>query len=233
MRIKKSLTQFIKSFVAVGLLTLLITTGMSTPVLAACNGGNFGVGSEIVPHWYKYLDSEDVGGKCRPKFDDKLSVTATKIGIAVVEIMMRLVGFIAVGYLIWGGIQYITSQGEPDGLKSAKDTITNALVGLVISIMAIGIVQFIGGAFRTAGTQSSLPKTALTSNFVSIVNTVGGIAILLSVAFVAFGGFKYATSAGDANGLQKAKNTILYALIGLAVSLSAYAIMNLVVGRLS
>ncbi len=232
MKIYDKIHTLTKSLLASCLLALLIAASISTPVFAACKGGSFGVGSNIVPNWYKYLDSEDIDGKCRPKFDDKLSSTATKIGIAVVEILMRVVGFIAIGFLIWGGIQYITSQGEPDGLKSARDTITNALVGLVISIFAIGIVQFAGGAFRTAGSQSSLPRAALTSNFLPIINAVGGVAILLSIAFVAFGGFKYATSAGDASGLQKAKNTILYALVGLAVSLSSYAIINFVIGRL-
>lgn len=55
----------------------------------------------------------------------------------------------------------------------------------------------------------------------------------LSVLFVIIGGLKYVTSGGDPAQVGSAKNTILYALIGIVVSLSAMAIVQLVVGEIS
>lgn len=52
-------------------------------------------------------------------------------------------GVAAVVFIIIGGFQYITSAGRPDGLKRAKNTITYALAGLVISISAFTILIFI------------------------------------------------------------------------------------------
>lgn len=68
------------------------------------------------------------------------------IGMALLELLLRMSGLVAVGFMIWGSIQYITSQGEPEGLKHAKDTLTNAIVGFVIVTLSVVIVQFIGGA---------------------------------------------------------------------------------------
>ena len=48
-----------------------------------------------------------------------------------------------------------------------------------------------------------------------------------------WGGIKYATSAGDSNKVTAAKNTILYAVIGLAVAVLAFAIVNFVVSHLT
>jgi hypothetical protein len=58
------------------------------------------------------------------------------------------------------------------------------------------------------------------------------VAALLSVVFVAIGGFKYTVSAGDSQSTQSAKNTILYAVIGLAVSILAFVIVQFVVSQL-
>ena len=52
---------------------------------------------------------------------------------------------------------------------------------------------------------------------------------ILSVIMLIFGGIKYATSGGDANKVTSAKNTIMYAIIGLVVAFFAWAIVNWVI----
>ena len=47
-----------------------------------------------------------------------------------------------------------------------------------------------------------------------------------------WGGIKYTTSAGDTNKVTSAKNTIIYAVIGLIISIMAYAIVNFVIGQI-
>lgn len=51
----------------------------------------------------------------------------------------------------------------------------------------------------------------------------------LSVVMIIFGGFKYVTSRGESADVTSAKNTILYAVVGLIVALLAYAIVSFVV----
>ena len=64
---------------------------------------------------------------------------------------------------------------------------------------------------------------------VQILIIVVGIA---SVIVIMVGGFKYVISNGDSNNINSAKNTILYALIGLGVSIMAQAIVIFVLNRL-
>lgn len=54
-----------------------------------------------------------------------------------------------------------------------------------------------------------------------LLYAVGVIAVIMII----WGGIKYATSAGDSNKVTSAKNTILYAVIGLIVAIFAFAIV--------
>lgn len=107
--------------------------------------------------WYKYLDGEEVSysdgagtvKRCHVKAATKggetdILKTVSLVAIAIIELLTRLSALIAAGFIIYGSIQYITSQGEPEGIGNAKTTIANAIVGLIIVILAIGIVQFVG-----------------------------------------------------------------------------------------
>jgi hypothetical protein len=67
--------------------------------------------------------------------------------LAVVDDLLRIGGLVAVGFIIYGAIQYVTSQGSPDQTSHAQRTIINAVVGLVISIIAVTVVSFIGNTF--------------------------------------------------------------------------------------
>lgn len=61
----------------------------------------------------------------------------------VINVMLAAVGVIAVIMIIVGGIRYALSGGDESGVKSAKGTITYAVVGLVVAILAFAIVNFV------------------------------------------------------------------------------------------
>ena len=59
-----------------------------------------------------------------------------------------IIGIVAVIIIIYAGIQYITSEGEPDRAKKAQATITYAVIGLIVATLAAAIVQWVLGAFK-------------------------------------------------------------------------------------
>ncbi len=61
-----------------------------------------------------------------------------------------------------------------------------------------------------------------------IINVALGILGLVAVVMIILGGLSYTTSAGDATKVKKAKDTIMYGVIGLVVALLAFAIVNFV-----
>jgi hypothetical protein len=66
-----------------------------------------------------------------------------------------------------------------------------------------------------------------------VVNTLLIIVGAVAVIMLIWGGFKYITSAGDASAVSSAKNTILYAVIGIIVAVLAYAIVNWVISTVT
>ena len=97
------------------------------------------------PAWYKYIDLVYNDATKRCEVPDNFGVADFPlIGLALVDIAFRVAALVAVAYVIWGGIQFVTAQGEPDRTKKARQTVINALIGLVISLLAAGMVAFIG-----------------------------------------------------------------------------------------
>ena len=54
----------------------------------------------------------------------------------------------------------------------------------------------------------------------------------LSLLFITVAGFRYVISHGDPRVIEQSKNTILYAIIGLIISISAFTLINFVIGNL-
>ena len=60
-----------------------------------------------------------------------------------INLFLYIIGVISVIMLIYGGFQYITSAGNAEKVKNAKNTILYAIVGLLIAIFAYAIISFV------------------------------------------------------------------------------------------
>jgi len=149
----------VRRFLIVLVLSASLLTGLfiAQPKIAlaavdpACDGSAGFLG---FPTWYKYLNvvPELDGSSCsvvgppgtsiyNPEVDWQKA--SGYVALAVVEILLRIAALVAVGYVMYGGFRYITSQGDPEGAKTARQTIINGLIGLVIGLVATGAVAFI------------------------------------------------------------------------------------------
>lgn len=70
----------------------------------------------------------------------------------IVNVILIIVSIVAVLYLIWGGIQYITAGGDADRASKGRVTITNAIIGIIIILAAFLIYNATANA--TGGTIS-------------------------------------------------------------------------------
>lgn len=86
-----------------------------------------------------------------PKLWNKPEVTSINdvvdVLFNIIKIALYAAGILAVVFVIYGGIQYITSAGDSDKVKRAKDTVINSVIGIVIVIFAYSIVDFIARKF--------------------------------------------------------------------------------------
>jgi len=111
------------------------------------------VGILGIPPWYKNLAIRDGSGECTVASPGselnsstlELSDFIWRIVMNVIEIALYLVGYISVFFVLYGGFQFLTGGDNPSKVESAKKTILNAVIGLVISISAVVIVNVIFG----------------------------------------------------------------------------------------
>ena len=94
-----------------------------------------------------------------------------------------------------------------------------------------------GTGTSTADPGKYLPNTGkaddnLANSIINIINAVIGILGLVCVVVVIIGGVNYMTSSGDAGKVKKAKDTILYGIIGLVICVLAFAIVNFVIANI-
>lgn len=61
----------------------------------------------------------------------------------VTNVLLFLVGAVSVIMLVLGGFKYVASNGNADQIKSAKNTILYAVIGLVVAIIAYAVVDFV------------------------------------------------------------------------------------------
>ena len=71
-----------------------------------------------------------------------------------------------------------------------------------------------------------------TGAFKQITNTVLYIVGIIAVIMLIIGGIRYVVSGGDSKKVTDAKNTVLYAIIGLVICFFSYAIVNFVITSL-
>jgi hypothetical protein len=78
-----------------------------------------------------------------PDEEVDLPVYIWVIILNILSILYSLVGFLSVGFIIYGGYLYVLAQGEADKAAKGKKTITRAITGLVIVILASAITNTI------------------------------------------------------------------------------------------
>lgn len=121
-----------------------------------------------------------------------------------------------------------------------------ALLGLTVTPLATSVSAIdvfdeacpTGTAGGTGGAQSSklcgAAKTDDAPDIIkNVINTLLFVLGMIAVIMIVIGGIRYATSGGDSTQVQAAKNTILYAVVGVVVAIMSFAIVNFVLARLS
>jgi hypothetical protein len=104
-------------------------------LLAACTS------DPLVPDLYKGLRDSS----CAVQIT---SIDQIPIIIAnIIEILLSIIAALAVVFVIYAGIQYITSSGDPGKTASAKATLTNAAVGVILSSAAYLLVDYLSRQF--------------------------------------------------------------------------------------
>lgn len=135
--------------------------------------------------------------------------------------------------------------------KSLRKTAASLLAAITIMAVPVAVPAAVfaqdniqnclaGGTSLDVGTGAGCPTAdtkvgtdRINSIVKTIVNIFSAIVGIVSVIMIIFGGFKYITSGGDSGNVSAAKNTIIYAVIGLVVVALAQFIVQFVLNKVS
>ena len=78
----------------------------------------------------------------------------------LVGIMMGLVGAVGVGFFIFGAYLYLTASGAPHQMERGKSAMMTALAGIVLAMVAYGIVELVMNAVVSPAVDVELPSPA-------------------------------------------------------------------------
>ena len=156
---------------------------------------------------------------------------ATFIWAVVLNVLIDLfviAGMAAVGFLIYGGYLYLRSGGDPNFAAKGKKTLTAALVGLAISVLANVIMRIITAVLTAAGAGTENLNAQV--DIGAILGWVYAIMGIVAVIGIVFGAIVWTTSQGDPAKVKKGRDAVIYSIIGLFIVLMAVAITNLIAG---
>ncbi len=106
--------------------------------LGACGGSN-----NLVP--------DGSTGLCLPASQSNAATDANAFLISIINVMLSVAAIIAVMFIIIGGYRYITSAGNEETAEKGRNTLVNAIIGLVIIILAYVIVGVVNNSFADRG----------------------------------------------------------------------------------
>ena len=117
-------------------------------VVAGLLGGNVyaGLGGDV-------CTGAGLGDNCNGSIGNPGNTVSNLIG-QVVQIIFSIVGILAVLMMILGGINLMTSAGDPGKIKKGKDTIIWGIIGLCVTLFSYVIVNFVLTAIINAQANS-------------------------------------------------------------------------------
>ena len=75
----------------------------------------------------------------------------------LVAILLGLVGVVGVGYFIYGAYMYLTASGAPNQMERGKSAMMTALAGIVLALVAYGVVELVVNAVVDPAVTPDIP----------------------------------------------------------------------------
>ena len=135
----------------------------------------------------------------------------------------RIAVILVAGLILAGGSQLALSS---PAFAAQEDSNNNSIVQ--------GICSGVNLSFdEQENCDSEEADEKVSSTLATILNLFSIIAGIATVIMVIYAGFRYIVSGGDEKGVKSAKNTMLYAIVGIVLVLLAQVIVQFVFGRLT
>jgi len=145
--------------------------------------------------------------------------------------MQSIIAFLAVLFVIIGGVLYITAAGNAERITTAKICWTGALIGIAIAAAGPTFLKEIKGIALKDGNMPETLDEALTVKEI-VINTVNfllSIFGILSIIGLVISGVIYIVAFGNPEMKEKAKKGVVYSIAGITVAGAAVVLIRQIV----
>lgn len=156
-------------------------------------------------------------------YDNPLNVrTVTQLVSRLIEVAVWVMMPLAALAVIIAAFMYTMSAGNPENIKRANSALKWGLIGFFLVLGAQFVKDVVIGVAGQAASKNF-------ADFISsLVYTGGTILVALSVLMIMYSAFLFITGGSDPQKRVTARNVLVYALIGVALAVLAFAIPRLI-----
>ncbi len=158
MKLTKKLTSLLVglTFASVvgGTVVTVVNPSSATYAATTCTNAK---GFLTFPVWYRGLNPS--AGDCSIIDPNQLNTASNgannglsnfiwRVVLNILDMALQLVGYIAVGFILYGGFTMVISSGAPEVMAKGRKTVLDAIIGLIISIASVGIINLVMGIIK-------------------------------------------------------------------------------------
>jgi len=134
---------------------------------------------------------------------------------------------VSVIVLIVGGIMYMAARGDEERVNTAREVVSGSIIATVLTLLSGVLFTFLHKpTANIQGAATLSDATQVLQNIASILlGVVGGVCALMLI----YSGVQYMLAAGEQEKIDSAKKGLFFSVVGLAISLSAYGIIQWVI----
>ncbi len=170
-----------------------------------------------------YFPCVEVGAL--PGCGEATNVIADSLLPSVSLFLLRLVAGLSLLFLVWAGFQMVTSMGDDSKITQNKTAILFALGGLFMAIMSQALVSIVATYNYAIGNPNDFIVDGVLAYAVNILITLLNVTFVFVIIIL---GIRMVTSQGKTDDYNKARQGILWAIIGAIVVNLSHALVRVV-----
>lgn len=122
-------------------------------------------------------NTKQIFGEIKPPPGSEFAAGANPVGTLIstgIQLFMVVAGLVTLVYLLWGGLDWITSQGDKEKLIKARQKIQNAFIGMIVIIAALVVFNVLTGTILGGRIVQTTPGGGFQFNLPSVGGKPGG-----------------------------------------------------------
>lgn len=146
--------------------------------------------------------------------------------VKIIDFLIPLATIFAVFMLIWAGFQFATAQGDPTKITKAKQNFIWTVVGIAVIMASQAIVTYITDIMGGGSGQGS----ALLDKIEGTLNQIIGLLFVLVTVYFFWGVAEFVrfSASGETAKLEEGKKHMVWGIIGMAIMLGAWGIVQMI-----